>query len=139
MKKRVSRILSIGIALTAVVAVHAQVKALTATVPFSFYAGSNLMPQGDYRVDEAANGTVAWILSANREAVQAVTTFSVIGKKMTEPARLVFHCYGGEYFLAQIWTGGSVGRAVSRSPRETVIAQNGAAPTLAVIQVALHR
>jgi len=139
MKNRVARILSIGIALVAVAAVHAQDRVMTANVPFMFYAGSTLMPQGAYRVDEMPTG-VAWIASKDHDVNKAFTTFNVVGKKRDEPARLVFHRYGEDYFLAEIWPGGvPTGRALVRSHREKELAHSGAAPTLAVVLVALHR
>ena len=140
MKNQATRLVSIGIALAAVVAVHAQDKIMTANVPFRFYMGSTLMPQGAYRVNEFSQGAVVWINSAQGDATKAVTTFNVDGQKQTEPARLVFHCYGQNCFLAEIWSGdSSAGRALARSPREKELAQSGAAPPLAMIQVYLHR
>src|ERR1700727_3141870 len=98
MKSRVTRILSIGIALAAVAAVQAQDKTVTANVPFSFYMGSSAMPQGSYRVNEFAHGAVVSMRSA--DAVRSVTAHEVVGKNRVEPARLVFHRYGNAYFLA---------------------------------------
>ena len=138
MKRRITRILSIGIALAAVAAVHAQDIAVAANVPFKFYVGSSLMPQGAYRVGEVSNGRVVWITSTQNAAAKAVITMSVSGKKAVEPARLVFHRYGNDCFLAEIWTGyGANGQAIPRSPREKELTQSGAAPTLAVIRLAL--
>jgi hypothetical protein len=140
MKNRVARLLSVGIALAAVAAVHAQDRAVTAKVPFSFYMGSSLMPQGPYRVSTMSNGAAVWVASMKSDATKAVTALRVIGKQRDEPAKLVFHRYGEEYFLAEIWTGDSpVGGALPRSPREKELAQSGAAPPLAMIQVYLHR
>jgi|ERR1700678_3313387 hypothetical protein len=138
MKSRVTRILSIGIALVAVAAVQAQDKTVKANVPFSFYMGKSAMPQGAYRVDEFSHGAVVCLKSA--DAVNAVTTHEIAGKKKVEPARLVFHRYGDTYFLAEIWTGdASVGQALAASPREKELAQAGSAPGLAVIRLALHQ
>ncbi len=140
MKNRVAQLLSVGIALAAVAAVHAQDKTMMANVPFHFYVGSSLMPQGAYRVGEISSGTVVRISSTQTNASSAVTSLKVMGKELNEPARLVFHRYGEDYFLAQIWTGGMpVGRALTCSPREKELAQSGAAPTLAVIRIALHQ
>jgi hypothetical protein len=139
MKNRVARLLSVGIALAAVAVVHAQEKTVKANVPFSFYMGSSLMPQGAYRVSEISNGAVVWIMSMQSKAAQAATTVHVAGKDRIEPAKLVFHRYGEDYFLAEIWTGGvSTGQALARSAREKELAQSGAAP-LAMIQVFLHQ
>jgi len=140
MKNRVARLLSVGIALAAVAAVHAQDKTVTANVPFSFYMDSSLMPQGAYRVSTVSNGAAVWIMSTKSDASKAVTTLHLTGKKVDEPARLVFHRYGEEYFLAEVWTGDSSrGGLIARSPREKELAQSGAAPPLAMIQVYLHR
>jgi hypothetical protein len=138
MKSQVTRILSIGIALATVVVVHAQDKTVTANVPFNFYMGSSPMAQGAYRVDELSHGAVVSISS--KHAIKSVTTHAIVGKREIEPAKLVFHCYGANCFLAEIWTGDSaVGRALAASPREKELAQNGTAPTLAVIRLTLHQ
>jgi hypothetical protein len=137
MKSRVTSLLSIGIALVAVAAVQAQDKTVTANVPFSFYMGSNAMPQGSYRVDEFAHG--ALVSMHSKDTVKSLTTYQIVGKKQAEPARLVFHCYGQSYFLAEIWSGDtSVGQALAVSQREKELAQNGPAPRVAVIRLAVH-
>jgi hypothetical protein len=138
MKSRVTRILSIGIALVAVAAVQAQDKTVTANVPFSFYMGRSAMPQGAYKVEELSHG--AMVRMGSTDAINAVITRAIAGKKQIEPARLVFHRYGESYFLAEIWTGDtSIGQGLAVSPREKELAQNGSAQTLAVIRLALHQ
>jgi hypothetical protein len=137
MKSRITRILSIGFALAAVAAVHAQEKTVVANVPFSFYMGSSPMPQGAYRVDEFSRGSLVCMRSAH--ANTSVFTSGIESKKAVEPARLVFHRYGDVYFLAQIWNGdGAIGRAIPASAREKELAQNGTAPSLAMIQLAVR-
>lgn len=136
MKSRVTSLLSIGIALVAVAAVHAQDKTVAADVPFSFYMGGSAMPQGSYKVDELAHGAVVSLRS--KDAIKSVTTHEIAGKKQVEPARLVFHCYSSSCFLAEIWNGEtSVGQALAASKREKELAHTGAAPTLAVVRLAL--
>jgi hypothetical protein len=138
MKSRVTRILSIGIALVAVAAVQAQDETVTANVPFSFYMGRSAMPQGAYKVEELSHGAMVRMRSI--DAINAVITRAIAGKKQIEPARLVFHRYGESYFLAEIWTGDtSIGQGLTVSPREKELAQNGSAQTLAVIRLALHQ
>ena len=137
MKNLVTRLLVFGTALAGAVAVYAQSKIVTADVPFSFYMGSTVMPDGAYRVSEMSNGGVVALQTKN--ASKAITAFSVSGKSLDEPARLVFRRYGETYFLAQIWSGGSSpGRALPRSTREIELAQNGPTPTLAVIRLAVR-
>lgn len=140
MKNKVTKLLSIGIALAASVAVQAQDKVITANVPFSFYMGSSLMPQGAYRVSELASDTVVRIAAAQGSAAKSMTTINLAGKTQAEPARLVFHCYGNEYFLAEIWTGDtSAGQGIGRSTREKELVGSGAGAHLAMIQVYLNR
>ena len=140
MKNRAARILSIGIALAAVTAVSAQNATMTANVPFSFYMGTTVMPQGAYRVNEIYNGSVVWMQSMQSGAAKTATTHNAAGATQTARPRLVFHRYGGDYFLAEIWTNNaSAGQALARSSREKELAQSGAAPRLALIQVSLHR
>jgi hypothetical protein len=137
MKNLVARILVIGTALAGAIAVNAADKTITANVPFNFYMGSTVMPQGAYRVEEFSHGAVVALRTSH--ASMAITTFGVSGKSESEPARLVFRRYGETYFLTQIWAAdGSIGRALPRSAREKELAQNGSAPTLAVIQLAVH-
>src|SRR5580704_15222079 len=122
MKSRVTRILSIGIALVAVAAVQAQDKTVTANVPFSFYMGRSAMPQGAYKAEELSHGAMVRMRSAG--ATNVVTTRAIAGKKQIEPARLVFHRYGESYFLAEIWNGDtSTGRCLDVSSREKELAQ----------------
>jgi hypothetical protein len=138
MKSRVTSLLSIGIALVAVAAMQAQDRTVTADVPFSFYLGGSAMPQGSYMVDELSHGAV--ICMRSKDTTKSITTHKIVDKAQAEPARLVFHLYGQSYFLAEIWAGdGSVGQALTASKREKELAHNGAAPTVAVIRLALHQ
>jgi hypothetical protein len=136
MKSKVTQILSIGIALAAASAVYAQNKVMTANVPFGFYMGSSPMAEGSYRVDELSHGGVVSLRSI--ASAKSLTTYNIAGKKVSEPARLVFHRYGDDYFLAEIWTGDTTaGLGLIPSPREKELAHNGAVSALAVIRLAL--
>ncbi len=140
MKSRINRSLYIGIALAAVAAIHAQAQTLTADVPFSFHMGSNAMPQGAYRIAATSSHTMAWMTQMDGNGAAAISTFTVAGKKSEASPRLVFRRYGADYFLAEIWGGdASFGLAMPQSTREKELARNGAAPTLAVIQLALRK
>jgi len=140
MKNQVTRLVTIGIALAAAVAVHAQDKTITANVPFSFYMGSSLMPQGAYRVNESSHGSIVSISSTVSTAAKAATAHCLVGKKESEPARLVFHRYGDNYFLAEIWTGDTPeGQALAPSPLEKEFAHSGLGTRLAMVQVYLNR
>jgi hypothetical protein len=137
MKNLIARILVIGTALAGVAAVNAADRAITAKVPFNFYVGATVMPQGAYRVDEVSNGGVVALKTMH--AAKAITTFNLTGKSMNEAPRLVFRRYGNTYFLAEIWAGDrSTGHALPRSAHEKEIAKEGSTPMLAVIRLALR-
>ncbi len=139
MKNLMNRILGVGMALAAVVTAQAQTPYIKADVPFNFYVGPTAMPQGAYRVADVNHGGVVWIKAVDSNTGKAIMTFSVQGKPDSEAPRLVFHRYGDVYFLCQVWTGDSVmGQAIGESKREKELARNGAAPTLAVIRLALR-
>ncbi len=139
MKNLVNAMLTVGIALTAVVTANAQSKAIKADVPFNFYVGPTVMPQGAYRVDDLNNGAVVSIRSLDNDVAKAITAMNVIGKSNEEAPRMVFYRYGNTYFLRQVWTGGSPnGQAIGSSKREKELARTSPAPTLAVIRLAVR-
>ncbi len=75
-----------------------------ASVPFEFTVGDTTLPAGDYNVTRMMNSGETIAL---RGAESAVRLTSLIIK--AEPARrskLVFHRYGDQYFLAEVWTAG---------------------------------
>ena len=139
MKNRAAQILALGITLTAVAAVYARTKIMTADVPFSFHVSSMVMPQGVYTVSETTDGAIAWIKPIQEQSAKAVATMNVVANHRIQ-AMLVFHRVGQEYFLAEIWAGdGSTGRALPPATLEKELTRNGAATSLAVVRVALHR
>lgn len=132
MKNLVTRMLSVGIMLAGVVALHAQDKVVTANVPFNFYLNNKVMPKGVYRVSENPRGTVLSFRSAT--AAQSITASSRAGKTVDQNPRLVFHRYGDSYFLAEVWTGSnSTGSAVTRSSHEKELSATAATPATAVV------
>jgi hypothetical protein len=127
MKNLVTRILTAGIVMAGVVALHAQDKAVTANVPFNFYLNNKVMPKGVYRVSENSRGTIVSLKTTT--AIQAITVSNVEGKSLVETPRLVFHRYGDTYFLAQVWTGhNSMGSAIVRSSHEKELTASAATP-----------
>jgi hypothetical protein len=136
MKSLISRILIAGFAISGLFAAEAQSRIVTANVPFSFYMGANAMPGGAYQVDQLAHGGV--LVLRTRDAAKLIGVLRMNGKADEAP-RLVFHRYGDTYFLSEVWTGnGDTGYHIDRSKREKELAINGAAPVLAVIQLAIH-
>lgn len=138
MKKQVSRMLVVGLALAASATVYAQTSTtLLADIPFAFSAAGKSMPAGSYHVNQTANGAITWL--AGPHATSGFTTVPLSDEPKTGRSRLVFQCYGSECFLKEIWPGGSsMGSHLRISRRERELAQRNVPARLAVIHVALQ-
>ena len=87
-----------------------------ANIPFEFTVGETTLPAGDYNVSRLSSGEAI----ALRGTESAVRLTSLITR--TEPAKqskLVFHRYGNQYFLSEVWTAGYAnGRKLVKSKAE---------------------
>jgi hypothetical protein len=94
-------------------------------IPFDFSIGSSALPAGEYTVSalSAENDAVLAIRSLDGGHQMFVQTISTESGKTSNENRLIFHRYGDQYFLSQIWVGGqAVGRMLPVSNREREMA-----------------
>ncbi len=95
---------------------------LTANIPFDFTVIDKKLPAGKYAISRAqqSNGDlVIQIVSADGEKNVSRLTIPVITRDPVKQGMLVFHQYGNEYFLSEIWpAGGHTGRALPKSRTE---------------------
>jgi len=95
---------------------------LTANIPFDFTVADKKFQAGEYslvRGQQTAGDTIVHISSANGRANINRVTIPVLRPASQDKATLVFHRYGDEYFLSQIWpAGGNTGRALPKSRGE---------------------
>ncbi len=111
---------------------HAQIL-VKADVPFEFSAGQGMLPAGDYAITQ--NGIQAAVtLSSGRRGVQIMLPQTIEFLDHQDATKLVFHRYGDQYFLAEIWSGldGSV-RKLNVNPQERQLAKSGISPQVAVV------
>ena len=95
---------------------------IKAQIPFPFYMGKTVLPSGSYTVDSRTGGTLIF-RSADGKTGALILSNTVQSRVSQVPARLVFHRYGSQYFLSQVWTGDSnMGRELPRSPIEKEVA-----------------
>src|SRR6266487_898025 len=74
-------------------------------VPFSFVAGKKTLPAGEYTVRRALSSRLILIRNAGgRREYTTILTMPVPSETMARVAKLVFHRYGDQYFLHQVWT-----------------------------------
>lgn len=114
---------------------YAQQTVLSVTIPFAFQAGNQTLPPGEYRVDSMLTGAgrLQRLRQVDGDASMIAWTLSVESKGENPDPELVFHRYGQTYFLAQIWTGDSVGRELLKSNREKEMAREEVGSEIALL------
>jgi len=114
---------------------------MTVNVPFSFAVGDQSLPAGEYLVLTVTPERSIRITGTDGKHSAIVNTLPNYAKAPSANSRLVFHKYGDEYFLAQVWTGGqNVARNPLSSKRAMEIAGSGGTPqTLTVIALGDRR
>jgi hypothetical protein len=118
--------LVVGLALaTTLVSANGQSTSLvTANIPFDFIVGNKTLPSGKYTVNSATrDGQGMRITSRAGKSSAIVLTLDVAEKSKKRIARMVFHRYGQQYFLAEVWSGDSYGRQLMESKGERNLRQ----------------
>jgi hypothetical protein len=103
---------------------EAQTIDLGATIPFEFRVGQTVMAAGDYTIHHS-NGLLILRSENGGNAVMSLAIATDIPKN-SSAAGLLFHRYGGTYFLDTVWTPGNANaRAVPKSSLEKELARRG--------------
>jgi hypothetical protein len=99
---------------------------VNADVPFAFSLQDKAMPAGNYQIISLSGQTLEVLNLDTRHGQLLAKQISVQSSKDQSP-KLVFHKYGDQYFLSQIWYGDSnygVGFAESKREKEVAMAAN---------------
>ena len=95
---------------------------LTANIPFEFSVAGKKLPAGKYwvnRAQQSSGDTVVQISSTDGHSNVIRFTIPVLAVNPVKDGTLVFHRYGEEYFLSQIWpASGLTGRELPKSRAE---------------------
>ena len=119
----------------AVASAHAQSGSrVEAHIPFDFAAGETKFKAGEYSVKRISKDALLLKSADQKTSAIVQAPESVSQTRNDSPERLVFHRYGNEYFLAQVWLSkGADGRAIypSKTERQRAreLARNNAKPT----------
>jgi len=115
-----------GVALFAGASLWAQgSQNLVVEVPFGFHAGPSMLPAGEYTVYTDSGTGLVRMRSADSKSSAIIQTNAVQSRAMSDVGKLIFHRYGDEYFLSQVWKPGSdTGRQLRVSRREMEVAAN---------------
>jgi hypothetical protein len=119
-------LLNLLLVLTAI-SVAAQSERSKITIPFSFIVGEKTLPAGEYTVEpNRRDYDKVWLVqSRDGHASVLFTTTSLRASETQEKTKLVFHKFGEQYFLSEIWTpGGNNGRELRMPRLERELAKN---------------
>ena len=75
-------------------------------VPFAFHVGEQSLAAGTYNVSVASQSGLLMIRPQGSQPIQAMPQGTVQATTIPSAGKLVFHRYGNNYFLSQIWRGG---------------------------------
>lgn len=132
MKKQLSVFLAIAALTVLSVPLFAQHSELMKiNVPFNFVAENQRMQAGQYTIQPLLNGRLL-IRSANGKVAMTILSLPDPLQSTATDSQVVFHRYGGEYFLAELWMQGqNTGREVLRGRKESELARKGIPRALA--------
>ncbi len=102
---------------------RAQTGELKASIPFSFYAGGQDFPAGEYTIQRDPANTALIHLSDG--AGHTLTTFTIRAVRQPENGpKLIFNKYGDEYFLSEVrWMRSTEALQLPQSSRERELAK----------------
>jgi hypothetical protein len=99
---------------------------LRAQIPFSFTVNKTLLPPGSYRVDVDNEAGLVELRDMGHGAFALGIPFD---DSRVPEAKLVFHRYGDEYVLREVWTTAGIGRDLPEPRREKDLAAAAAPGT----------
>ena len=104
---------------------------LRANIPFDFVVGDKKLPAGEYSIGRArqdSDDSILLISSADGRGNAIRLSIPVGSRVLKNEGTLVFHRYGDQYFLSQVWpVSASTGRELTRSLSERELAANSSA------------
>ena len=104
-----------------------------ANIPFDFDAGSKHFPAGEYKVSAISPQGALAIVGRNSGSA-LVNSLQAQSNRPSAATKLIFHQYGGSYFLYQIWVEGeNSGRELPRTKVEKEMANNTAASPVVIM------
>ncbi len=113
-----------------------------ANIPFDFVIGTKTFPQGTYTVKPLNTGPNVLVISGQDNNEAALALSITVSAKDTEDnsPKLIFHRYGNQYFLSQVWSGaGLVGKELLKSQQELEFLAQGISEPESVFILALNR
>jgi hypothetical protein len=105
-----------------------------ANIPFSFIVGKTTFSAGDYRVENSGTERVLLITAEHSSQGGLINTLDVEAKKGSNQSKLIFHRYGNQYFLSQIWIKNETsGREIRSSRTEKELMAKAASHAVTIL------
>jgi hypothetical protein len=105
---------------------------IKANIPFAFMVGKTALPAGEYRVSRVSDVGVLSLVGDAGPAL--VGSHAVQANAASGSTKLIFHRYGDQYFLSQIWLEGeSRGRELPKSNLEKELLAKARFSSVAVV------
>jgi len=134
MKNLRSVLLALTVLLLATAA-QAQTTNITAKIPFGFIVGNQTYSAGEYTVRSMSQSSPAIRIDNADESEKGITLANVCRSGgAADATTLVFQRLGDNYFLYQVWTGGSnTGREFPMTKTQVQLAKNDSKPELVIV------
>lgn len=117
------------VAVVAALSVPVEAAEIGCKVPFRFAVNGKTLPEGTYQIS-----TNDGKLFVRGYAAGAFVLTNGVASNEPSPARLVFHKYGDQYILRQVWMGGGSGRELPQPRLERSLATGAQAGKVAVLE-----
>jgi hypothetical protein len=134
MKNQLFALIGLGL-LLATASAYAQTGVVKANVPFNFIVNNTDLPAGAYTLQNLGTvGAAMMIRSSDSKVVNGFLPNMCESNTVPEVSKLVFHRYGAQYFLTQIWTAGNArGKELPKSGREREVAMDYTSQDVVVV------
>ena len=111
---------------------HAQSYEMVAKVPFAFHVDKTDFQAGDYKLEKSMTLPVQFI--ENRDGHKCAIPGGTYLESKGKP-RLVFHRYGDDYFLSEIWNTQGTGSKLKVNKREREVSERTAPEEIAMVAI----
>ena len=113
---------------------------LTVDIPFDFTVSGQKLPAGQYlvgRAHEASGDSVLQVRSTDGHTTANRFSIPVGTLRTKNRAEVIFHRYGDQYFLSEVWpAGGGTGRAFLKTHAERDLERSARENRIAAVKAA---
>lgn len=103
-------------------------------IPFSFTANQKAFPAGEYKVKNSGTARVLLISAEDSSEQGLISTMDVEANQSSAQTKLIFHRYGDQYFLSQVWVRGEAsGHELPTTRTEKELMAKAASDSVAIL------